>query len=307
MGPPPTDRAPRPASRRGPQRARPREAADAARPPSSAARAVSIVAPTLREAANIPVLARRVRDALSGRGIAWELLLVDDDSNDGSAAVVAELARRLPVRMVTRRGVAPDLSRSVLLGMRLARFDRVVVMDADLSHPPERIVDLLAALDAGCDMAVGSRCVPGSRLDPAWGPCRRLVSWAGRLLARPLADCRDPLSGFFATDRGLLQDTDDLRPLGYKIGLELMVRRRLGVREVAIGFGARGLGGSKMSWRTHLDFLRHLGRLYACRLGEAMRRPRRGDGAAPRGRRRDEDRRPRPPGRSGAPARTTCP
>ena len=233
--------------------------------------AVSIVVPTLREAANLPALAWRLHAALSGKAIEWELLLVDDDSRDGSEAVAAALARRLPVRRQTRRGVRRDLSLSVLLGMRLARFDTVVVMDADLSHPPERIADLLAALAAGCDMAVGSRYVPGARVHGGWDRWRRLVSWAGSLLARPLADCRDPLSGFFATDRRLLGDLDELRPVGYKIALELMVRRRLRVREVAIWFGDRNRGASKMGWRTLLDFLRHLGRLYAWRLAEAVR------------------------------------
>ena len=84
--------------------------------------------------------------------------------------------------------------------MRLAHFDRLVVMDADLSHPPEQIVDLLAVLDTDCDMVVGSRYVPGARLDPAWGWPRALLSRAGTLMARPLANCRDPLSGFFALE-----------------------------------------------------------------------------------------------------------
>ena len=101
-----------------------------------ARRTVSIVVPTLREAANIPILAGRIRSALSGSGMQWEILLVDDDSNDGSEEIVAALARWLPVRMEVRRNAPRDLSLAVLHGIRLARFDRVVVMDADLSHPP---------------------------------------------------------------------------------------------------------------------------------------------------------------------------
>ena len=103
---------------------------------SSRRQAVSILVPTFREAANIPRLAERIHAALSDSGIAWELLLIDDNSEDGSEAVVAELARRLPVRLVTRRQSPRDLSLSVIEGIRLCRFDRLVVMDADLSHPP---------------------------------------------------------------------------------------------------------------------------------------------------------------------------
>ena len=233
---------------------------------------VSIVVPTFREAANIPALVRRVSAAASDWPAEWELILVDDDSNDGSEAIVAEWGHRLPVRMVTRRSAARDLSLSVLHGMRLARFDRLVVMDADLSHPPEQIIDLLGAFDADCDMVVGSRYVSEAEVDPAWSRARALLSRAGTLMALPLADCRDPLAGFFATDRRVLPDLDRLHPLGYKIALELMARGRLRVREVPIRFGDRSRGKSKLNWRASLNFLRHLCRLYVYRAGERVRR-----------------------------------
>ena len=235
--------------------------------------AVSIVVPTLREAANLRPLAERVAGALAGHGAAWELLFVDDDSRDGGAAVAAGLAERLPVRMVVRRGARPDLSLAVLEGIARSRYDRVVVMDADLSHPPERIPDLLAALGAGCDMAVGSRYVRGASTDGDWGLGRVVNSRAATLLAAPLARCADPMAGFFAVDRRALPDPATLRPVGFKIGLELMVRGRLRVREVPIAFADRRRGASKLRWRQQLDYLRHLGRLYAHVLARALRRP----------------------------------
>ena len=239
--------------------------------PGRARQAVSIVVPTFREAANIPALVERVHAALAGSGIEWELILADDDSGDGSDAVAAALAQRLPVRMVTRRDSPRDLSRSVLFGIRRARFDRIVVMDADLSHPPERIVDLLRVLDGDCDMAVGSRYAPGGRVDRGWSPWRYLGSRAATLVARPLAGCSDPMSGFFALDRRTLPDPDALRPIGYKIALELMVRGRLRVGEVPIGFRDRSRGTSKMGRRQQVEFLRHLYRLYAFRHGGPVR------------------------------------
>ena len=236
---------------------------------------MSIVAPTLREAANIQALVERVDAAMRDAGVEWELLLIDDDSDDGSEEIVAGLARRLPVRIEVRRGVPPGLALAVIDGIRLARHDLVVVMDADLSHPPERIPDLIAALEegafddgtgdggAGAVIAVGSRYAPGARLDRAWGLYRVLNSRLATWLARPLVRCSDPMSGFFAVDRRALPDLATLAPAGYKIGLELMVRGRLRVREVAIDFVDRDRGASKMNWRQQLAYLRHLRRLYA--------------------------------------------
>ena len=232
---------------------------------------VSIIVPTFREAANIPRLAERIHAALSDSGITWELLLVDDNSEDGSEAVVAELANRLPVRMVTRRQPPRDLSLSVIEGIRLCRFDRLVVMDADLSHPPERITDLLAALDADCDMVVGSRYAPGGVIDQTWSRWRMLNSRLATSLALPLVSCSDPMAGFFATDRRALPDLQTLQPIGYKIALELMVRGKLRVKELPIDFRDRSLGSSKMNWRQQLNFMRHLYRLYRYKFGGPAR------------------------------------
>ena len=234
-------------------------------------RAVSIVVPTFREAANIPRLAERIHAALSDSGIVWELLLVDDNSEDGSEAVVAELAHLLPVRMVTRRQPPRDLSLSVIEGIRLCRFDRLVVMDADLSHPPERIADLLAALDSQCDMVLGSRYAPGGVVDQTWSAWRVLNSRVATSLALPLVSCTDPMAGFFATDRRVLPDLQRLQPTGYKIALELMVRGQLRVKELPIDFRDRSLGASKMNWRQQLNYLRHLSRLYRFKFGGIAR------------------------------------
>ncbi len=241
--------------------------------PESAGQTLSIIVPTFREADNIAPLAERIDAALSGTGIEWELLLVDDDSNDGSEAVAAELARRLPVRMVTRRETPRDLSLAVIEGIRLSRFDRLVVMDADLSHPPERIVDLLAALDGDCGIVIGSRYTSGGVVDRSWSLYRVLNSRLATWLARPLVKCSDPMAGFFATRRSRLPELRTLRPMGYKIALELMVRGHLRVREVPIDFRDRSIGFSKMNWRQQIRFLRHLSRLYNYKFGSLARIP----------------------------------
>ncbi len=231
----------------------------------------SVVVPTFREAAGLQALVERMQGALCGRGSEWELLLVDDDSDDGSEDVVAELGRSTPVRLHVRREPPRDLSLSVLLGIRLARFDRVVVMDADLSHPPERILDLLAALDTGAELALGSRYVPGASVDRGWSRVRRSSSRLATALAQPLVTCADPLSGFFAADRRLLPTPERLRPIGYKIALELMVLGQLRVIEVPIVFHDRRIGSSKMNWRVLVAYIRQLARLYRFRLADCWR------------------------------------
>lgn len=226
---------------------------------------MSIVTPTLREAQCLAALAERIDAVLSAAGIPWELIISDDDSRDGTEAVAAELARSLPVRLHVRRGAPPDLSLAVLDGIDAARFDRVVVIDADLSHPPEAIPELLAATEDPRVVGLGSRYAAGGRVTGPWSRYRRFNSRVATLLARPLVRCSDPMSGFLAFDRRSIPKRSELRPIGYKIGLELMVRGRLPIREVPITFRDRSRGESKLNWRRQLDFLRHLHRLYRFR------------------------------------------
>ena len=232
---------------------------------------VSFVVPTYREAAGLAALVERLVKATAASGLEWELVLVDDDSRDGTERLAEALARQAPVRLHVRSGVPRDLSASVLDGIRLARFDRVVVMDADLSHPPERAPALLEALDAGAEMALGSRYVERGTVDRRWGVGR---AWGSRLatwLARPLVSCRDPLSGFFAADRRQLPEPSRLRPGGYKIALELIVRGGLRVTEVPIDFRDREAGASKMNPGVVVAYLRQLVRLYGFRLLRNLR------------------------------------
>ena len=239
--------------------------------PSCESRGVSIVVPTYREAGNIPALVSRIDGSLSSAGIEWELILVDDNSDDGSDVVVDRLARGLPVRIEIRRGAVRDLSLSVLRGFELAMFDTLVVLDADLSHPPERIVDLLAALDGGCDMAVGSRYATGGFVERRWNLVDFMNSRVATAMARHLANCSDPMSGFFAIRRQVLPDPAGLHPIGHKIGLELMVRGRLRVREVPILFASRVVGSSKTGWLQRINSIRHFCRLYIFKYGGAAR------------------------------------
>lgn len=242
----------------------------------SASRSVTVVVPTYREVGNIPILVARLEGLRASAALDLDLVLVDDDSQDGTEAVVRALARPWVTLVVRAR--QRGLSTAVLEGLSRARGEVLVVMDADLSHPPERIPDLVRALGAGADLAVGSRYVAGGSTDAAWTWYRRLNSGVAGLLARPITSLRDPMSGFFALRRDTFLAARGLDPVGYKIGLELLVKCPVRqVSEIPIHFADRRLGKSKLSLREQVNYLRHLARLYAFRLRRARPAP----GAAP--------------------------
>jgi dolichol-phosphate mannosyltransferase len=232
-------------------------ASDARRPQ------VSVIVPTLNEAENLPALVTRIAAALAGWP--YEILIVDDSSPDRTAEVCAELARAHPLRLIVRPATKEGLSGAVLQGMALARGEFLVVMDADLQHPPEQIPQLLAPLERGeADFVIGSRYTPGGTTQEQWGALRRMNSWLATLLARPFSGrVQDPMSGFFALKRQTYEGAERLTPLGYKIGLELMCKARVGrVREVPIHFGTRKGGRSKLTLKQQFRYLEHLSRLY---------------------------------------------
>jgi dolichol-phosphate mannosyltransferase len=160
------------------------------------------------------------------------------------------------------------LSRAVLDGLERSDREFVVVMDADLSHPPEAIPKLLAAVRDGADVAVGSRFTEGGSTADDWGPFRWLNSRVATLLALPLTTISDPMSGFFAMRRSTLSAAREFDPIGYKILLEIIVKCRCRhVVEVPIHFDNRRWGLSKLSLREQLNYFRHLRRLYTFRYG----------------------------------------
>jgi dolichol-phosphate mannosyltransferase len=229
--------------------------------PQPASHWITVVVPTYREVENIPLLVQRlaaVRDAIGGR---MDLLIMDDDSRDGSAEAVEKL--ELPwVRLVTRT-VDRGLSQAVLDGLRAATGDVVVVMDADLSHPPEALLRMLEHLERDADFVIGSRFVEGGTTDDDWGIFRWLNSRVATLLAFPLTRVRDPMSGFFMLRRSTFTAHSNYNPIGYKIGLELLVKCDCrNVVEVPIHFTDRQHGASKLSLKEQLRYIQHIRRLY---------------------------------------------
>ncbi len=227
---------------------------------------VTVVVPTFREAESIPHLVARLQALRRNSRLDLELLFMDDDSGDGSAEIVSALQLAW-VRIVTRKANR-GLSNAVLDGLTLAETDFVVVMDADLSHPPEKIPEMLAAVKGGADLVVGSRFAEGGSTADDWGPFRWLNSRVATILAMPLTTISDPMSGFFAMRRSTFESAPDLNPVGYKILLELIVKCscRL-IVEVPIHFDNRRYGASKLTFREQLRYFKHLRRLYTYRFG----------------------------------------
>jgi len=223
---------------------------------------VSVVVPTYNERETLSELVGRLHQAL---GSGYEVVVVDDSSPDGTADLARELGRQHPVRVLQRPGKL-GLGSAVLEGARAASGRWVVVMDADLSHPPEVVPQLVDALRSGAELAVGSRYVPGGGVRD-WPWRRRLMSRVAVALARLWLRERvsDPVSGFFAARRELLLDPS-LEGIGYKILLEVLVRNRgRSVVEVAYVFTDRRGGRSKLGAGEVWNYLRLLWRLHSAR------------------------------------------
>ena len=211
---------------------------------------ISVVVPTYNEAASIPKLAERLAASMGARP--WELVVVDDGSPDGTADVAEALAPLIPVRVVRRAGKL-GLATAVMAGFAAAQGDPIVVMDADLSHPPEVVPHLVDAVRNGTELAVGSRYVPGGGTVD-WPLRRRIVSRVACLMGNALVPVRDATSGFFALRRSVI-DGVRLDPIGFKIGFEVIARGRYRrVVEVPYTFRDREAGRSKFGTREILSY-----------------------------------------------------
>jgi dolichol-phosphate mannosyltransferase len=227
---------------------------------------ISVVLPTYNEATNLPRLVPRLASVLDGAGIEFEVIVVDDDSPDGTWALAGDLARDDPRLRVVRRRGERGLATAVLAGWKAARGEILGVMDADLQYPPEGLPDLVAALvEDRADVVVASRYAPGARVG-AWALRRDIVSRGAIRLAklalpRALRRVSDPNSGYFLIRRRVIEHVD-LRPIGFKILIEVLARghwQRL--VEVPCAYQGRRDGRSKLGPRQTVQFVSHLARL----------------------------------------------
>ena len=216
-----------------------------------------MIVPTYNEKDNIDELVQRVSKTIPGA----EIVIVDDNSPDGTSDRARELAKSYKMKVITRSGKL-GLSSAVMEGFAAATGDILVVMDADLSHPPEKIPELVGKIESGeAEIVFGSRHVEGGSIEN-WPFYRKVVSKGAALLARGLTKVKDPMSGFFALKRSVI-DGVTLDPVGYKIGLEILVKGKYSkVVEVPIRFANRKAGKSKLGGSEMLRYIDHVSMLY---------------------------------------------
>jgi len=220
---------------------------------------LSIVVPTFNERVNVPKLVERVADAL--KGIAWEMIVVDDDSPDGTSQVAKDIARRDErvrcIRRVNRRG----LSGACIEGILASSAPVVAVMDADLQHDETILPRMYERIRSGeIDLVVGSRYVEGGSADAGFSSFRARISrWATALAKRALrAEFNDLMSGFFMVQRDLVERiAPKLADSGFKILADIVASTKhpLRIEEIGFRFRERTGGESKLDAKVGLDFL----------------------------------------------------
>jgi len=226
-----------------------------------AATRVSVIVPTYNERENLAELVDRIGKALSGRD--YEVIIVDDNSPDGTWRLAEKLSQKYPIRVI-RRTRERGLSSAVIRGFKEANGDVFVVMDADLQHPPEVIPKLLKAIESGADVAIASRYIEGGGVKN-WYWYRKLISKAAIMISRValprIRNIKDPMSGFFAVRKEVV-DGIELNPIGFKILLEILIKGKYSkVMEVPFVFGLRKAGKSKLSGKTMINYVKHVLRL----------------------------------------------
>lgn len=237
--------------------------------PQAVTGSVTLIIPTFNEAGNVAELLRRLGDALPDpEHLPCEVLFVDDSTDDTPAVIEKAAADHpFPVSVLHREVAEGGLGGAVVAGVKRADTDWIVVMDADLQHPPHLVPELVGeGIRTGADLVVASRYISGGSRAGLAGSYRIAVSrgatWLTKgLFPRALRGISDPMSGFFAMRRSVVT-AETLKPLGYKILLELAVRcRPAKVAEVPFVFQDRYSGESKSTAREGMRFLAHLASL----------------------------------------------
>ncbi|HYW17902.1 MAG TPA: glycosyltransferase [Nodularia sp. (in: cyanobacteria)] len=226
----------------------------------------SLVIPTYQERDNIQnivkILSELLNKSIPGQ---YELIVVDDDSPDRTWEIAQSLMGEYPQLQVMRREHERGLSSAVIRGWQVAQGSILGVIDGDLQHPPEILIQLLVAMEQGADLAVASRHVEGGGVS-SWNIIRRFLSRGAQvlgliLLPGLLGRVSDPMSGYFMVRRACIAGVT-LYPVGYKILLEVIGRGNVNhIAEVGYVFCERQQGESKVTWKQYVEYLQHLVRL----------------------------------------------
>lgn len=226
----------------------------------------SLVIPTYNESKNVEKIVRQLT-ALLDEFVPnnYELILVDDNSPDRTWEVAHALTQKYGQLRVMRRQHERGLSSAVIRGWQAAQGKILGVIDADLQHPPETLIQLLSQMQAGADLAVASRHVEGGGVSD-WSVVRRFLSRGAQVLGllilpNVVGRVTDPMSGYFMVRRSAISGPH-LNPLGYKILLEVIGRGQIKeIAEVGYVFQEREEGESKVTWKQYFTYLGHLAKL----------------------------------------------
>ncbi len=226
----------------------------------------SLVLPTYQEGKNIASTIDQIVNLLDNLiPNNYELIVVDDNSPDRTWEKALILSEKYPQLKVMCRRDERCLSTAVIRGWQGARGETLGVMDADLQHPPDILLQLLGRICEGADLAVASRHIKGGGVSD-WSFARRLLSRGAQIiglliLPQIISRVSDPMSGFFVLRRRAIANCL-FAPIGYKILIEVIARGFVGnIAEVAYVFQERTGGQSKVTWRQYRDYIHHLLRL----------------------------------------------
>ncbi len=219
---------------------------------------LSLVIPTYNEKENIQKLIKKIQAEFRENKINGEIIAVDDNSPDGTGQILDKISKQSKnIRVIHRKGKL-GLSSAVLDGWKIAKGRVLGVMDADLSHPPEKIKELFQAIEKGeADFTIGSRYIKGGKIK-GWNFKRKLMSKTATLLARVYTKVKDPMTGFFMIKRDCIKGVE-INPKGFKILLELIIKADYKkIKEIPIIFVNRIGGKSKAGAKEILYYLQNL-------------------------------------------------
>jgi len=215
----------------------------------------ALIIPTLNEVGNITALLDRTVAALAGLNACWEILVVDDDSRDGTPQAVQRYNESdARVRLISRSGQR-GLAGAITYGWAHTDADLIGVMDADLQHPPELLPELIAAISNGADLAIASRYATSGGVGN-WNRARRAVSCVAVFVSRFVQKqkVKDPMSGFFVLRRNCIAGLE-FQPTGFKLLLEILAKGRIdSIAEVPFTFATRHSGESKANAMTAVHY-----------------------------------------------------
>lgn len=223
---------------------------------------ISIIVPTYNEKDNIKMLISVIHSVLNG--LNYELIVVDDNSPDGTADIAEKLSKEYPIRILKRDGKL-GLASAILHGFRNAKGDVLGVIDADLQHPPEYMKYFIGTINDGYDIVIGSRYVEGGKIE-GWDKFRSMISKGAIVLCKPLTNIKDPMSGYFFIKKDVIKDTI-FSSIGYKLLLEILVKGSYkNVKEVPYTFKIREFGNSKLTIDEYINYIKLLYHLYGFKI-----------------------------------------